>query len=67
MSPREEIEKLRPRSKPLNRFQFGGQIITTKVKMLAPKDAPVEVVDITAAMHQPALGQNILEEMLLEI
>lgn len=64
---REEIEKLRPRSKPLNRFQFGGQIITTKVKMLAPKDAPVEVVDITAAMHQPALGQNILEEMLLEI
>jgi Fe-S-cluster-containing dehydrogenase component len=64
---REEIEKLRPRSKPVNRFQFGGQIITTKVKMMAPKDAPMEVVDITAAMYQPALGQNILEEMLLEI
>ncbi len=64
---REEIEKLRPRSKPVHRFQFGNQIVTTKVKMMAPKDAPVEVVDITAAMYQPAFGQNILEEMLMEI
>ncbi|MCG3118027.1 MAG: NAD(P)H-quinone oxidoreductase subunit I, chloroplastic [bacterium] len=64
---REEIERLRPRSKPVNRFQFGGQIITTKVKMLAPKDTPADAVDITAAMYQPTIGQNILEEMLLEI
>ena len=64
---RDEIEKLRPRSKPVNRFQFGSQIISTKVKMMAPKDTPEEIVDITAAMHQPPIGQNILEEMLLEI
>jgi Fe-S-cluster-containing dehydrogenase component len=51
---REEIEKLRPRSLPVNTFRFGAQTITTKVKMMAPREAPVEHVDVTAAMHQPA-------------
>lgn len=34
----EEIERLRPRSKPIDEFQFGRQLVTTKVKMMVPKD-----------------------------
>ncbi|MBI1881429.1 MAG: 4Fe-4S dicluster domain-containing protein [Chloroflexi bacterium] len=62
---REEIERLRPNSRPVNSFKFGGQTITTKVKMLIPKHAPSEQVDVTAAMHQPTIGQNILDDLLM--
>src|SRR5262245_32719841 len=62
---REEIERLRPRSRPVNTFQFGLQTITTRVKLMIPKEAPVEYVDVTAAMVQPAIGQNILDDLLM--
>jgi Fe-S-cluster-containing dehydrogenase component len=60
---RAEIEQLRKRSKPVNQFQFGRQIITTRVKMMVPDEAPVEHVDVTAAMHEPPVGQPILLQM----
>jgi Fe-S-cluster-containing dehydrogenase component len=63
---REEIEQLRPRSRPANSFQFGLQTITTKVNLMIPREAAVEHVDVTAAMVQPAIGQNILDELLME-
>ncbi|MCC6649489.1 MAG: 4Fe-4S binding protein [Polyangiaceae bacterium] len=48
---REELEELRPQSTPTNRFRFGEQIITTRVKVLAPKTkAPPPLLDVTAAM-----------------
>jgi len=48
---REQIEQLRPRSIPTNRFQFGKQTITTGVWMMVPRDgARPEVLDVTAAM-----------------
>jgi len=50
---REEIERLRPRSRPMNEFQFGRQTVTTKVNMMVPRDAPVERVDVTDSMHEP--------------
>jgi Fe-S-cluster-containing dehydrogenase component len=50
---RDEIEKLRPRSKPINQFQFGKQQITTKVSMMVPVEAVVKQVDVTAAMYKP--------------
>jgi len=62
---REEIEKLRPRSKPINHFRFGEQIITTKVNMMVPKEAPAEHVDVTAVMYEPAIGQDILDDLLM--
>ena len=62
---REEIEKLRPRSRPVNTFKFGAQMITTRVKMMAPRETPVEHVDITAAMHQPPAGQVVAVDDLL--
>ena len=53
---REQIEQLRPRSIPTNRFQFGKQTITTGVSVMVPRDGPrPEVLDVTAAMDtEPA-------------
>ena len=48
---REQIEQLRPRSIPTNRFQFGKQTITTGVSVMVPRDgARPEVLDVTSAM-----------------
>ena len=49
----EEIEAARPQSIPIDRFTFGNQTITTKVKMMAPRRVPgayPEHLDVTAAM-----------------
>lgn len=62
----EELEKLRPRSRPVNGFQFGRQVIHTRVQLLIPKDEPVEQVDVIAAMHQPVIGHDIFADILLE-
>jgi Fe-S-cluster-containing dehydrogenase component len=48
---RQEIEQLRPRSAPLNRFQFGRQTISTRVNLMAPRQAPrPPYLDVAAAM-----------------
>src|SRR5687767_11840976 len=62
---REEIEKLRPSSRPINQFQFGLQTITTKANMMVPKRSGIEHLDVTAAVKSPALGID-LEATLLE-
>ena len=51
---REQIEQLRPMSTPINRFQFGGQTITTRVFMMVPRAivSPQPYVDVTAAMEE---------------
>ncbi len=49
---REEIERLRPRSRPVNGFQFGNQLVTTKVSMMAPRESPVNLVDVAASLYQ---------------
>jgi Fe-S-cluster-containing dehydrogenase component len=55
--PREEVEALRKRSRPINTFRFGEQTITTKVNMMLPHDNLDTHLDITAAMHKkPASG-----------
>ncbi|MGC1275664.1 MAG: 4Fe-4S dicluster domain-containing protein [Planctomycetaceae bacterium] len=62
---REQIERLRPRSRPVNAFRFGSQTITTRVKMMVPRHAPTNHVDVTAAMNerpQPcSTGLDILD------
>lgn len=62
---REEIEKLRPSSRPMNQFQFGSQLITTKVIMMVPKRAPIEVLDVLSAMDAPPVGQDVEDSLLL--
>ncbi len=49
---RAEIERLRPRSRPTNRFTFGAQTVTTKVNMMVPRYARIEHVDVTSAMAE---------------
>jgi Fe-S-cluster-containing dehydrogenase component len=56
---REEVERQRKRSRPVNEFQFGRQTIRTKVSMMVPKHSTVERVDITVAMHEPPTGRLI--------
>ena len=58
-----EIERLRPRSRPVNSFQFGAQTIRTKVQLMVPLEAPIEHVDVTAALFDPPVGQSILLDM----
>jgi len=47
----EEIEVLRPRSRPVNEFRFGRQVVKTKVLMMVPRSGVTDVVDVTGAMH----------------
>lgn len=47
---REEIDRLRPRSRPINEFHFGAQTIHTKVQMMVPRQSTVSHLDVTDAM-----------------
>ena len=50
---REEVRALRPRSAPINKFQFGDQAITTRVNVMVPRGPGVPShVDVTAAMAE---------------
>lgn len=57
---REEIERQRPNSRPVNQFQFGRQKITTLVKMMVPKDATIDRIDATDAMRDQPPGDLVL-------
>lgn len=61
---REQIEVLRPRSQPSNQFQFGRQIINTKVNMMLPRAVQSEYLDVTAAMQEGAVGKTITLNVL---
>lgn len=62
--PREEVERLRNRSRPVNEFRFGDQIISTKVNMMIPRESTEDIVDVTAAMHEPPAGRTIALNIL---
>jgi Fe-S-cluster-containing dehydrogenase component len=56
---RQEIERMRPRSRPINEFHFGSQSIKTKVNMMIPRDAPVDRLDVTEHMNEPDRPRSI--------
>lgn len=57
---REQILALRPQSMPTNRFQFGGQTITTRVNVLVPRrPSPPPIVDVTAAMDDSPAARSV--------
>ena len=67
---REEIEKLRPSSHPINQFQFGMQRITTKVNMMVPNRSGVEHLDVAAAVKSTTTGIDVeatLFETMMEV
>jgi Fe-S-cluster-containing dehydrogenase component len=63
---RDEIERLRPRSRPIDRFRFGRQEITTKVNMMVPRRTDVRFVDVLDAMHEESPGRQISLDVLSE-
>jgi Fe-S-cluster-containing dehydrogenase component len=62
---RQEIERLRPRSTPVNQFQFGNQTVATKVQMMVPR-SPVRAgyVDVAAALEEHGGRQVSLDVMM---
>ena len=63
---REEVERLRPRSAPTNRFQFGGQTVSTRVNVLAPRNGPPPRVEVTACLHEPNSEPDLMDLGLFE-
>jgi Fe-S-cluster-containing dehydrogenase component len=63
----EEMARVRPRSKPVNTFRFGAQTIRTKVYLMVPADAPDEHVDVTAAMFEPTIGHDVLDDVFIDL
>jgi Fe-S-cluster-containing dehydrogenase component len=47
---RDEIERLRPLSRPIDTFVFGNQTITTKVNMMVPRESPLDRFDVLSAL-----------------
>ena len=68
----QEMKDSRPRSQPMNRFQFGGQEIHTKVQMMIPRDARPEYIDVADALRDEPKGHdgtlNVIpfEDLMLE-
>jgi Fe-S-cluster-containing dehydrogenase component len=60
----EQVRTLRPRSAPINRFQFGSQPIHTKVQMLAPRDRPHQHLDVLSAMDGSAAARGLSLDVL---
>ncbi len=62
---REQIEQLRPRSTPSNRFRFGEQDITTRVHMMVPGSNAPEYLDVMDAMHDTGSEAPDVDDMML--
>jgi len=61
---RAEIERLRPRSRPINQFQFGRQTITTRVNLMVPKAQRAEQLDVLAALNAPPAAAGTDDDIL---
>jgi Fe-S-cluster-containing dehydrogenase component len=59
---REQIEQLRPLSVPVNRFQFGAQVVSTRVFTMMPAAVAsrAPLVDVTAAMHEQPHERSLM-------
>ena len=64
---RDEIDILRQTASPVNRFQFGAQVINTKVQMMAPKSRTPEYIDVAAALEENPVGQDIFLNILTDM
>ena len=63
---REEMARLRPDARPENTFRFGLQTVRTKVNLMVPASTPDAVVDVTAAIFEPGVGHDMLEDVFDE-
>jgi len=63
---REQIEQLRPMSTPINRFQFGAQMVSTRVLVMAPRAVAARqpLLDVTAAMDEQPPARSLTLRVL---
>ena len=59
-----EIEEMRPQSRPNNEFRFGGQTIRTKVQMMVPRDSVITHLDVADGMFGSEVSENDEDAML---
>ena len=64
---RDEIDLLRMTATPVNRFQFGAQVINTKVQMMTPKSRTPEYIDVAAALEEHPIGQDMFLNILTDM
>jgi Fe-S-cluster-containing dehydrogenase component len=64
---RDQIERLRKSSRPINHFQFGRQSISTRVHMMVPRASPIEHLDVASAMHYPSPGQEMESNLFQDL
>lgn len=57
--PKDTIEKIRKRSKPLYDFKFGQQRIRTKVAIMIPREAITSSLDVTESLEDSSIGKNL--------
>jgi Fe-S-cluster-containing dehydrogenase component len=64
----EQVEQLRPMSQPVSRFQFGAQVITTKVSVMIPRALAdrAPYVDVTAAMAEEPRARAIALKVIAD-
>ena len=58
-----EIILERQSSSPINEFKFGGQLIKTKVYMMAPKTTTKNYIDVTASMNDRTFGKKLEDHL----
>jgi Fe-S-cluster-containing dehydrogenase component len=62
---RDQIRQLRPRSMPTNRFQFGEQVVTTRVNVMVPRQPQTPAfIDIASAMDERPRPRNVSLQIL---
>ena len=63
---RSKVESLRQTATPVNQFQFGRQVINTKVHMMAPKERIPAYIDVAAALDEFPTGQDMFLNILTD-
>lgn len=59
----EEIERIRPRSRPVNEFRFGRQTVSTKVFMMVPRESGESTLRVTRSLER---GRGVNTDLLLD-
>lgn len=57
--PIEEIKNSRPNSTAVNTFQFGQQVIRTKVYVMQPKNINSQLINVTNSLNKSATVKNV--------
>jgi Fe-S-cluster-containing dehydrogenase component len=63
---REEMERLRPASRPASEFQFGRQTIRTRVNMMVPARGP-RLIDVLAGLRGTPVSHEVTDDVFDDV